>query len=85
MPIKLKTIPPPVITKEDNHITDLFPKLEGKQIKIFNGKDVFWASAEVMGFTGKILHLKDVVFFNQNKKYTYDIEAKYITRIEVLN
>jgi hypothetical protein len=62
----------------------LFPGIVEKRIKIYSENDAYWGTAEVKGFTGNILQLKDLILWNHRKKPVYDIEAKYIKRIEII-
>lgn len=73
------------INSQIQTIVKSFPGLVGKRVKIFNGKpDSFWASAEVDGYSGDSLKLKNIEFFNHHKKTAFIIGAANICRIEII-
>lgn len=66
-------------------IMSLFEGVVGRRVKIFSGADdSYWASADVHHYEHDQLYLKEIVFFNHNRKSSFIVKAENITRIEVI-
>lgn len=63
----------------------LFPQLIGRRIKIFTQiPNSHWATAEVTGFTGSYLLLRNVEIWNGQKIGQDRIHAQWISKIEYI-
>lgn len=64
----------------------LFPYLVGRKIKIYTeNKSGYWAIAEVTGYTGLYLLLKNVKIWNGMERGTDRICVKWISKLEYID